>query len=166
VATARNACASPNGRLDFDSETFLVAPVAKTLTRGAESAGKGGYAGRRQEDDDNLVGYNITPSNSNKDYNAREAEYAQAVTTQSGSAPSARGGDVITKGWAVRRLTPTECERLQGFPDGYTAVTYRKKPAADGPRYKGLGNSIAVNVLRWIGRRIDIVETLVRGVAA
>lgn len=59
---------------------------------------------------------------------------------------------------AVRRLTPRECERLQGFPDDWTAVTYRKKPAADGPRYKAIGNSMAVNVMRWIGLRIDDEE--------
>jgi DNA (cytosine-5)-methyltransferase 1 len=58
-------------------------------------------------------------------------------------------------GSAVRRLTPRECERLQGFPDNYTAITYRGKPAADGPRYRALGNSMAVPVMRWIGRRID-----------
>lgn len=56
---------------------------------------------------------------------------------------------------AVRRLTPRECERLQGFPDDWTAITYRGKPAADGPRYKALGNSMAVNVMRFIGERID-----------
>ena len=55
---------------------------------------------------------------------------------------------------AVRRLTPRECERLQGFPDDYTAIEYRKKPAADGPRYKALGNSMAVPVMAWIGQRI------------
>ena len=61
---------------------------------------------------------------------------------------------------AVRRLTPTECERLQGFPDGYTLIPYRGKPAADGPRYKALGNSMAVPVMRWIGERIQIVDKL------
>lgn len=61
---------------------------------------------------------------------------------------------------SVRRLTPRECERLQGFPDDYTAVPYRKKPAADGPRYKALGNSFAVPVMAWIGRRIQAVEDL------
>lgn len=55
----------------------------------------------------------------------------------------------------VRRLTPTECERLQGFPDRYTDVTYRNKPAADGPRYKALGNSMAVPCMAWIGYRIQ-----------
>ena len=55
----------------------------------------------------------------------------------------------------VRRLTPRECERLQGFPDDYTLIPHRGKPAADGPRYKALGNSMAVPVMRWIGERID-----------
>jgi DNA (cytosine-5)-methyltransferase 1 len=55
----------------------------------------------------------------------------------------------------VRRLTPVECERLQGFPDNYTNIPWRKKPdAPDGPRYKALGNSMAVPVMRWIGERI------------
>jgi len=56
---------------------------------------------------------------------------------------------------AVRRLTPGECEKLQGFLPGYTLVPYRNKPAADGPRYKSIGNSMAVPVMRWIGRRIE-----------
>ena len=59
---------------------------------------------------------------------------------------------------AVRRLTPRECERLQGFPDDYTLISHRGKPAADGPRYKALGNSMAVPVMRWIGERIATVE--------
>ena len=58
----------------------------------------------------------------------------------------------------VRRLTPRECERLQGFPDDYTLVPHRNKLAADGPRYKALGNSMAVPVMRWIGERIQHVE--------
>jgi DNA (cytosine-5)-methyltransferase 1 len=61
----------------------------------------------------------------------------------------------------VRRLTPVECERLQGFPDNYTAIPYRGKPAdkcPDGPRYKALGNSMAVPVMAWIGRRITAAE--------
>lgn len=66
----------------------------------------------------------------------------------------------------VRRLTPRECERLQGFPDNHTLVPYRNKPAADGPRYKALGNSMAVPVMAWIGRRIAMVEAIDREVAA
>jgi DNA (cytosine-5)-methyltransferase 1 len=61
---------------------------------------------------------------------------------------------------AVRRLTPRECDRLQGFPDDWTLVPHRGKPAADGPRYKALGNSMAVPVLRWIGERIAAVDAL------
>ncbi len=67
------------------------------------------------------------------------------------------------QGAAVRRLMPVECERLQGFPDGYTAIPWRGKPASecpDGPRYKALGNSWAVNCARWIGRRINLVEQI------
>ena len=69
----------------------------------------------------------------------------------------------VSNGMAVRRLTPTECERLQGFPDGFTQIPYRNKPAEkcpDGPRYKALGNSMAVPVMRWIGERIHVVRAI------
>jgi DNA (cytosine-5)-methyltransferase 1 len=62
---------------------------------------------------------------------------------------------------SIRRLMPVECERLQGFPDNYTNIPWRKKDEApDGPRYKALGNSMAVPVMRWIGERIQQVEEL------
>ena len=61
----------------------------------------------------------------------------------------------VAETWAVRRLTPRECERLQGFPDDWTLIPWRKGHAADGPRYKAIGNSMAVNVMSWIGLRID-----------
>ncbi len=63
----------------------------------------------------------------------------------------------------VRRLTPIECERLQGFPDNWTRIPYRGKPAEqcpDGPRYKACGNSMAVPVMRWIGQRIQMMEDI------
>jgi DNA (cytosine-5)-methyltransferase 1 len=66
----------------------------------------------------------------------------------------------IRLGSAVRRLTPRECERLQGFPDDFTLVPYRGKPASDGPRYRALGNSMAVPCMAWIGERIEMVEQL------
>lgn len=75
-----------------------------------------------------------------------------------GSAPMV---SYCRSGVAVRRLTPTECERLQGFPDGWTRIPWRGKPAEecpDGPRYKALGNSMAVPVMRWIGERIGEAE--------
>lgn len=79
---------------------------------------------------------------------------------------------VIPQGQAVRRLTPRECERLQGFPDDYTLIPYptharsgkprkRVKLAADGPRYKALGNSWAVPCVRWIFERIQRVEEII-----
>ena len=67
-----------------------------------------------------------------------------------------RGDEMV-----VRKLTPMECERLQGFPDGYTKVPYKGKPAEDcpdAPRYKALGNSMAVPVMRWIFERLDAVS--------
>jgi DNA (cytosine-5)-methyltransferase 1 len=78
----------------------------------------------------------------------------------SGGGKPGQGYCGVQQASAVRRLTPRECERLQGFPDDYTLVTYRNKPAADGPRYKALGNSMAVPVMRWIGERIAMVSQL------
>jgi DNA (cytosine-5)-methyltransferase 1 len=66
----------------------------------------------------------------------------------------------MLSGLAARRLTPRECERLQGFPDDYTLIPWRKGVAPDGPRYKALGNSMAVPVMAFIGRRIQMVENL------
>jgi DNA (cytosine-5)-methyltransferase 1 len=95
--------------------------------------------------------------------------YSVALRGREGGATAELGGDIagclrastgggdkphVLSSMAVRRLTPIECERLQGFPDGYTAILVRGKPAADGPRYKALGNSMAVPVMAWIGRRI------------
>jgi DNA (cytosine-5)-methyltransferase 1 len=73
------------------------------------------------------------------------------------------GHQAVQVGMQVRRLTPTECERLQGFPDGYTDIKPKGKPTADGPRYKALGNSMAVPVMEWIARRIQAVESVQKG---
>jgi DNA (cytosine-5)-methyltransferase 1 len=85
-----------------------------------------------------------------------------ASTTEDGSCftLSTNEPHAVAAPMAVRRLTPRECERLQGFPDDYTLVEYRKKPAADGPRYRALGNSMAVPVMRWIGERIAMVDRM------
>lgn len=74
-----------------------------------------------------------------------------------------QGDTPLIKTNSVRRLTPKECERLQGFPDNYTQIPYRKKDAEncpDSPRYKAMGNSMAVPVMKWIGERIEMVEAL------
>lgn len=78
-----------------------------------------------------------------------------AMTLSSNQTPA------VHQQWAVRRLMPVECERLQGFPDNFTNVPWgRKETAPDGPRYKALGNSMAVNVMRWIGQRIAKVDEI------
>lgn len=77
------------------------------------------------------------------------------ATLDANNGPRRHNGALI--GMQVRRLTPTECERLQGFPDDYTAIPWRNKPASecpDGPRYKALGNSWATHVVSWLGRRL------------
>jgi DNA (cytosine-5)-methyltransferase 1 len=71
---------------------------------------------------------------------------------------NAHNTNYIPNAMAVRRLTPRECERLQGLPDDYTLIKYRGKPAADGPRYKAIGNGWAIPDVRWIGQRIQMVE--------
>lgn len=93
------------------------------------------------------------------DLETRADGTANAVLTPNGG----RGGigvGAIHYASGVRRLTPRECERLQGFPDDYTLVTFRNKPAADGPRYKAIGNSMAVPCMLWIGRRIELADIL------
>jgi DNA (cytosine-5)-methyltransferase 1 len=88
----------------------------------------------------------------------RISEQTDALTR--GGGKPGQGYAAAMVGSQVRRLTPRECERLQGFPDDYTLVPYRGNLAADGPRYKALGNSMAVPVMRWIGERIAMVEAL------
>lgn len=70
------------------------------------------------------------------------------------------GGEppIVASEYVVRHLMPVECERLQGFPDGWTDIEFRGKPASDAARYKALGNSMAVPIMRWIGERIDRIE--------
>lgn len=93
-------------------------------------------------------------------------DLVRTLSARHDSSPCAdRGMDVVGVGSAVRRLTPRECERLQGFPDDYTLVPHRGKLAADGPRYKALGNSMAVPVMRWIGERIQHVNAILEAEA-
>jgi DNA (cytosine-5)-methyltransferase 1 len=84
-------------------------------------------------------------------------ELAEPVTTRNGD------GGCVMHNAAVRRLTPRECERLQRFPDDWTLIDYRGKPASDAPRYRAIGNSMAVPVMEWLGRRIAMVNSVDRG---
>jgi len=192
VATARNACASGTGRLDFETETFLVQAVTPTMVSNGDA-----HSGFRDEpvfvpvtyrdamglehwiDDPVCVTAPVThclkaegfdasedgtgrgqPIVANVRYAYYSEDYAHdrltdvsgvnpALTTSTGS-----GNLNVYTGMAVRRLTPRECERLQAFPDDYTLVLHRGKPAADGPRYKALGNSMCTSNMRWIGKRL------------
>jgi DNA (cytosine-5)-methyltransferase 1 len=155
VATACQAHGGPHGRLSFDSETF----VAHSLRAEGFDASKDG-TGR---------GTPIVPVAFSFKDSGNDAAGDVSLTLRSLGAYDANGGSqmavahAIQHSWAVRRLTPRECERLQGFPDDFTAIPYRNRLAADGPRYKSLGNSMAVNVMRWIGQRIQQVENLSEG---
>lgn len=145
VATARNACGSGSGRLDFETETFIVNPVCvtgditHTLKAEGFDASEDG-TGRGQP----IVAF----------HGAQDPDSSGDVTHPVGRNQGRETCALI--GRHVRRLTPRECERLQGFPDHYTLTPYRGKPAADGPRYKAIGNGMAVPVMRWIGRRLDL----------
>lgn len=93
-------------------------------------------------------------------YPVRAGDYAGSLGAQK--------RDAVGLGMVVRRLTPVECERLQGIPDDWTNVPYKPRnkktaeDAKDGPRYKALGNSFCVPVVRWIGERIALMEEIAR----
>jgi len=90
-----------------------------------------------------------------------EDSKAGTLRAEGENRPSRPSNVIAQSSMAVRRLTPRECERLQGFPDDHTLIPWRNKPAdqcPDGPRYKALGNSMAVPCMAWIGKRIDAVE--------
>jgi len=153
VSPALNACGSASGRLDFESEAFIATCVTGDVTHTLKAEGFDGSedgTGRGQP----IVAYDIlgTPA-------SEVAKPTDLYTPLRARVPGQFENSTVTMacppGSAVRRLTPTECERMQGFPDGYTQVPHRGKPMADGPRYKMLGNSMAVPCMAWIGRRID-----------
>lgn len=89
------------------------------------------------------------------------AVYEEGDTTAPLTTNTDPSANTINTFAGVRRLTPMECERLQGFGDSYTMVPHRGKPAADGPRYQAIGNSMAVPVMQWIGRRIAAASTYI-----
>ena len=186
VATARNACASASGRMDFETETFLVAPAATAIRTANTSANGHGISDELAHTLDQAQGQCIAfPANLSATQCASTENLAPAMGAKNPTAvavalrgreggataelgdevqnclrASSGGGDKphVLTAMQVRRLTPVECERLQGFPDGYTAIPWRGKPreqCPDGQRYKSLGNSWAVPNVAWIGQRID-----------
>jgi DNA (cytosine-5)-methyltransferase 1 len=108
-----------------------------------------------------IMDINIQPMAFTSKGNGDCFESAIHPTLSTGGGQAGQGYPAVRQGMAVRRLTPIECERLQGFPDNHTNIPWRKKPESpDGPRYKALGNSMAVPVMHWIGQRIQMVEDL------
>ena len=98
-----------------------------------------------------------------KPQSVSNGQIAGTLTTRTGNANdnySVEQGHMIVTNGKPRWIMPIECERLQGFPDNYTLVQHRNKLAADSPRYKALGNSMAVPVMQWIGERINMVEAM------
>ncbi|HBO4857728.1 TPA: DNA cytosine methyltransferase [Pseudomonas aeruginosa] len=178
VSTALSA--HPGGtRMDAETETFVVhgtqdpdvaLGIAHTLGRnqGQENAvfdpNQITSAANRSQSTPGLC--HTLPASSQppiafscKDYGADAGEVAPTLRVMGhGDSHANAGGQVAVQNTTgVRRLTPRECERLQGFPDDYTLIPWRGKPAEecpDGPRYKAIGNSKAVPVVRWIGRRL------------
>ena len=145
VATAVNAHGGPHGRLDFESETFVAHP----LRAQAQPS--------HRADSDTYIAHSL------------RAEGFDAGEDGTGRGTPLVAFDARQSASSVRRLTPRECERLQGFPDGWTDVVYRGKAAADGPRYRALGNAFAINCVRWIARRLmreDAASARPRAVAA
>ena len=140
-------------RYDFETENFPIAFGAQNSSQQGDSVSK-----------------HVSPT-LDKSETPAVATHSVAGTMLSrntsggfsNSIDHAAAGYMAMHDMQVRRLTPTECERLQGFPDNYTQIPYRNKPAEscpDGPRYKAMGNSMAVPVMRWIGDRINMVSSI------
>jgi DNA (cytosine-5)-methyltransferase 1 len=147
--------------------------VAKCLTRGVDQRydpetetlpiAFGAQNSARQGDS---VSENVTPTLDKSKTPAiafgvsNSQNLAHCLRSGASKADKPESTTYISQSMTIRRLTPRECERLQGFPDDYTLIQYRNKPAADGPRYKAMGNSMAVPVMRWIGEQIQKVENM------
>ena len=146
------------GFTQCDAARDIGVEVSPTL----RSGGNGGYPnhsialaentiGRQPQNGGNGIAHPLSPAltaTNNPSRSPQSSEVTQQIAA------------VHAASMAVRRLTPTECERLQGFPDGYTDIQPNGKQTPDGPRYKALGNSMAVPVMRWIGERINFVDAI------
>lgn len=149
VAMTLNAAKGGSGRMDGESETFVV-DLGQITSSHNRSRGEAGSPAPT-----------LSQSNAGRQVAVQESQTGIREHETVGTLRSVQsGGSLIRRGMAVRRLTPRECERLMGLPDDYTLVPYRGKLAADDPRYRAVGNSIAVPVLRWIGERIERVERM------
>jgi DNA (cytosine-5)-methyltransferase 1 len=136
---------------DYGADANEIAPTLRGMGHDASHANGGGQLA-------------VAVTLHSSDGTASTASFTEISSSLCSRAPGRVENSTTTAvmhGMAVRRLTPRECERLQGFPDDYTQVEYRGRLAADGPRYRALGNSMAVPVMRWIGQRIAAVHEIV-----
>lgn len=175
-----NAILTPNGGRAGIGVGAIAAPVypidmrqasrGEKMTNNRADGSSGGAPGTGIGDDGDPA---PTVSTSHPPAVAHPIPFDTTQMTSAANRSSPKPGDpchplaagahppAIASDWAVRRLTPVECARLQGFPDDYLSqVIHNGKPLADGPMYKGLGNSWPVNSVRWIGRRIQMVEEI------
>ncbi len=144
------------------ADTHAVAFTAGNLSRGAGASPNAEVSQTLQSqhgtDQQPVVATSFIPGNSAASRSIGET--AECCVTVKGDGGGSKPH--VQYGMTVRRLTPRECERLQGFPDDWTMIPWRGKPAEecpDGPRYKALGNSMACNCMAWIGERINTINT-------
>lgn len=202
VSTALNAHGGPMGRMDFESETFVAAispAISASNPYGDHESREGLLVAHTLRAD----GFDVSEDGTGS--GTPLVPVADKLAAHWHHSQGQKAGDnvglmnPVSHAWGARRLTPHECERLQGYPDDYTRIPYGKKLqgaakeelaahfdrtgqyqreispgkwafdraafeaawprlAADGPRYKSVGNSMAINEMRWIGRRIQMVE--------
>ena len=163
VASACNAKGG-SGRMDFETETFITHSLRTDGHTNAIAFNLRGREGGAMPEMSELASMCSASGGSSGSYVAfpssqsgvREVETHATLGANNGS----RRHNSVVQQMSVRRLTPRECERLQGFPDDWTLVPYRGRPAADSLRYKAVGNSMAVPVMQWIGERINQVEQM------
>jgi site-specific DNA-cytosine methylase len=143
------------GNVPLVQEAIAFRDPSPTLT--SKMQGQAGWA--PYNEDAHLVGA-VAMRESGQGYWMEDSK-AGTLRAEGENRPSRPSNVIAQSSMAVRRLSPRECERLQGFPDDHTMISWRNKPAdqcPDGPRYKALGNSMAVPCMAWIGKRIDAVE--------
>lgn len=145
--------ARTGGRLESEPDA-LVAIQERAVAENLESGPEG--KGFNEEG----VAYTLESRNKSQAVAGTLAGVSRARGWQNSADSAAAGHMVPEGGYIVRRITPIEGERIMGFEDDYTLVPFRGKPMADGPRYRLLGNSICINVLRWLGERIQMCEEI------
>ena len=139
---------------EYDGDVKTQDELAYTLTTGGGKPGDGYPAILQGE-----IEKSMTLENESLAFDT----YNQTVSEKTQMLRAGGMGDqipAISVKMQVRRLTPKECARLQGFPDDHLDIIYNGKPASDGPKYRALGNSMAVPVMRWIGQRIQMVQEI------